>query len=372
MRKHFNPSKPIKIKKPWSKKKKIIVIASVVVGVAALAVGGFFVYKTFFAEQPFEQTAVIPEPVRYYSPLTGIETSEDKTKRPVTAVMIENSPEARPQSGLYDAGVVFEAVAEGGITRFIALYQEADVDPIGPVRSARPYYLEWAAAFDPSVAHVGGSAQALQMLSTGSYGLNIDEQPADDVIYRASGRYAPHDAYTSTGELLRFEAEKGKTASSFTAWDRIDGKIPEPTTTTNEAGEEIITEPTLVTDINVPVSYGQFNDSYTFDRDTNRYLRFQGGAAHLDREKGQIAPNTVIAMMVNMGLMSDGLHNQITTIGSGKAYIFQNGGIVEGTWSKASASAQIKFTDAEGNEIKLNRGQTWISAVPNGNVVTWR
>jgi len=371
MRKRFDDSRRIKIKKPWGLKKKIIVISSIVVGVAALAVGGFFAWKMFFSGEPATEKNPEPEVVRFFSPLTGVETTEANTKRPVMAVMIENSPEARPQSGLQQAGVVFEAVAEGGITRFVALYQEADLELIGPVRSARPYYVEWAVAFDPAIVHVGGSDEALAMLSTGNYGFNIDEFILNDPIWRATDRWAPHNAYTSTARLLSFMTDRGKTSSTFTSWPRWDGARVTPPEPAAEGEDPAVDNNTYANTIIMPVSTGMFLVSYDYDANTNTYVRYQGGEAHLDREMGRIAPDTVIAMMVSMWLSWDGLHNEITTTGTGTAYIFQNGVMVQATWSKSSAHDQIKFTDNNGKEIKLNRGQTWITAVPNGNTVTW-
>lgn len=372
MRKRFNNSHPVKIKKPWSTKKKVGVIASIVAGVLVLAGVGFLVYNQFFANNSPE-VAKTPEPVRFFSPLTGIETTEENTKRPVTAVMIENSPEARPQSGLQEAGVVFEAVAEGGITRFIALYQEAQPALIGPVRSVRPYYVEWAAGFDPAIAHVGGSYEALQMTRGGAYGLDIDEFFNAHVFWRATDRYAPHNTYTNTELLDAFMAANGKTSSSFTAWPRTNGEqVTPPTPSDDEDADPVVDANTYAHSIVMPVSTGQFQVSYDYDADTNKYIRYQGGQAHLDREKGQIAPDTVVAMMVNMYLANDGLHNEIGIIGSGAAYIFQNGIMTKANWSKASATAQAKFTDSEGEEIKFNRGQTWFTAVPNSHTVTWQ
>ncbi|MDR2524390.1 MAG: DUF3048 domain-containing protein [Candidatus Nomurabacteria bacterium] len=370
MIKNIRYRSPVKIKKPMTRRKKIILIASIVGGVL-LAGGAVWAYFTFFAQPESTSETPTAEPVRHFSPLTGVETSEVNTKRPVTAVMIENSPEARPQSGLKDAGVVFEAVAEGGITRFIALYQEAQPELIGPVRSVRPYYLEWAAAFDPAVAHVGGSDEALQMVRGGDYGVDLDQFFNDGAYWRenGTGRYAPHDMYTDSASLNELETAKGKTTSDFKGWARADGKaIEKPVPTETPATEPA---PTFADQINLPVSSGLFGVSYTYDRENNKYLRYQAGAAHADREKGQIAPDTVIAMMVNMSLSYDGLHNLITTEGVGTAYIFQNGTVTTGQWSKAVSSAQIQFADADGNEVLLNRGQAWLSAVPNGNTVTW-
>jgi hypothetical protein len=110
------------------------------------------------------------EPPKFYSNLTGnLVESDAVSKQAVTGIMMENSPDARPQSGLKDSGVVFEAIAEGGITRFLVLYQEQKPQLIGPVRSVRMYYVDWVAGFNASVAHVGGSAAALSEVRNGNY-----------------------------------------------------------------------------------------------------------------------------------------------------------------------------------------------------------
>lgn len=377
MRKHFKSSKPVKLKgpkKPWSKKKKIWVFSGIALGVLALAVGGFFIWKTFFAEKKVEEPAKEPEVVKYYSPLTGIETSEANSKKPVLAVMIENSPEARPQSGLADAGVVFEAVAEGGITRFVALYQEAQPELLGPIRSVRPYFVEWASAFDPAIAHVGGSETALAMTRSGDFGVDIDQYANEGSYWRTNDRYAPHNMYSNMETLSKLMSAKNKTTSKFTAWPRKDGKkVEKPSKSEGEKTEDSEEEKvTFANTIVMPVSTGAFLVSYDYNPENNTYTRYQGGEAHVDREKGQIAPNVVIAIMVNMNLSADGLHNEISTTGTGKAYIFQNGIVEEATWSRDNATAQLKFVDKEGEQIEINRGKTWITAVPNGQSVTWQ
>lgn len=153
-------------------KKKVIAIIIVLLAGAV----GLFLWQTKVSapNTPKEEVKQEKETGPVRSELTGLETTVDKAKRPITAVMVENSPEARPQSGLKDAGVVFEAVAEGGITRFVALYQEAQPDLIGPVRSIRPYFVEWAAGFDAGLAHVGGSELALNMVKSGDYVADLD------------------------------------------------------------------------------------------------------------------------------------------------------------------------------------------------------
>jgi hypothetical protein len=299
----------------------------------------------------------IAAPQKFYSPLTGRETTEAKLTAPVLAVMIENSPEARPQSGLKDAGVVFEAVAEGGITRFIALYQETEPALIGPVRSVRPYYIEWAAAFDPAIAHVGGSNDALAMVQSGKYGVNLDQFFNAGSFWRATDRAAPHNVYTDFTHMAALMTAKGKASSQFTAWPRQDGK------------------PTEIPDassVDLAVSTGSFAVHYDYDSATNTYQRFQGGRPHQDREQGQISPDVVIALRVNQTLQSNHLYSTILTTGSGDVFVFQNGTVTQGTWSRSDALSPLVFTDQSGKVIELNRGQTWVTAVGQGRNISWQ
>ena len=334
---------------------------------ALLLVGGAAAATILVLNQPKEEPQVTvtkpaakpkPAPV-FYSPLTGEKvTDEAATKQAVTAIMIENSPDARPQSGLKQSGVVYEAIAEGGITRFLTLHQQDKPQLIGPVRSLRMYYVDWLAPYDASVAHVGGSAAALTEIRNGSY-RDIDQFFNAGSYWRASDRYAPHNVYTSFDRLDALNQTKGYTSSSFTGFTRTDGKPSEAPSASQ---------------VTINISGPLYNTSYTYDKATNTYTRFLGGAPHLDREDGQIAPAVVIAMKVDMTrVMEDGYRESIQTIGTGSAVIFQNGTAIEATWHKPDRKTGITFTDSEGKDIPLNRGQTWISAVPNGSgSVSWQ
>jgi len=298
-------------------------------------------------------------PPKYYSPLTGVEVPDQAaTQKQVRAIMIENSPDARPQSGLKDAGVVFEAIAEGGITRFLCLYQESHPALIGPVRSVRPYYVDWLAAFDATVSHVGGSKNALDEVRNGTF-KDIDEFFNGAYYWRATDRYAPHNVYTSSDKLDELNQKKGYTSSTFTGFAR---KHTEPPAAT----------PTAST-IDIDISYALFNVHYDYDKASNSYIRSEGGAKHTDREAGQLQPKVVIVMKVPTQLaFEDGYREQMQTIGSGDAYIFQDGSEMTGKWTKSAQRSQVVFTDANGTVIPLNAGQTWISVIAPEKEVTWR
>ncbi len=358
----FDMDDPQKVN--WFKQHKKLTIILAVVGVLLVAGGTtaalYFALRNPSEPEPVAKVAPKPEPKPvYYSTLTGAEVeTEAITTQAVTGIMIENSPAARPQSGLKNSGVVFEAIAEGGITRFLALYQEQKPKLIGPVRSVRMYYVNWVAAFDASVAHIGGSAGALREVRNGKY-RDIDQFFNAKAYWRATDRYAPHNVYTNFERLDALNKAKGYTSSTFTGFTRKDSTASATPTATS---------------IDVKISGPLFNSHYDYDAETNTYNRSQAGAAHLDREDKQISPRVVIVMKVDQTtVFEDGYRQSIKAIGNGTAYIFQDGTVQEVTWRKPSASEQITFTDKDGADVPLARGQTWITAVPNGSGgVTWK
>lgn len=299
-----------------------------------------------------------PEAPKYYSPLTGIKLkSQAATKQPVTAIMIENSPDARPQSGLAQAGVVYEAIAEGGITRFLALYQESKPQMVGPVRSLRLYFVDWLTPYQPSVAHVGGSADALKLVRNGSY-RDIDQFFNAGTYWRSTDRYAPHNVYTSFKNIDALNKRKGYKTSSFKSFKRSDGQPAD--------------KPSAKL-VKINFSSALYNTSYRYNPDKNTYTRYLAGQPHKDRERGNITPSVVIAMHVDESTgMQDGLRERIKTSGNGKATVFQNGQAISATWRKKSRSAPLELINKAGQPIELVRGQTWIAAVPNGKgSVSW-
>lgn len=306
-----------------------------------------------------------PKPNTVASPLTGLQVAPSLAARPVTAVMIENSDEARPQSGLQDAGVVYEAIAEAGITRFMALFQDATPQYIGPVRSLRPYYIDFAAPFQASIVHVGGSPDALSEVTNGSF-RNLDQFYNGAYFWRISSRYAPHNVYTSFAKLDALNQAKGYTSSTFTSWPRkADKKLKTPTAKT----------------IQLKISSPDFYANYTYDPASNSYMRSEGGQPHIelvnsgDTTGPQLHPKVVIALVMDLSngaLDSSGAYySEYTDYGSGQMYVFQDGGVTTGTWSKSGTTDQFHFSEDNGTPIKLDAGQTWISLVSSAGAVSY-
>lgn len=340
-------------KKRMSKKKKILFITIVLISLLGVS---FVAYWFGFRDTGIQSTtqsssAAVPadttqKPKLVSAPLSGLDVEETVASRPVTAVMIENSEESRPQSGLLESDVVFEAIAEGGITRFLALFQTNKPEYIGPIRSARPYYVEWAKMYDAGYVHAGGSPDGLQAIND----LNVKDISAfaygSDVFYRTSDRQSPHNLYSSFKGLDKVNQEKGFTSSKFTPWGR---KKDVPQTPTAKR-------------IDISISSAYYNPSYTYDTTTNTYLRSQGGEIHKDEKSGkQLSPKTVLVMV--MPRSQNGIYSIYKTTGTGKFLAFQDGVSTEGTWTRNGLTEQYTFKDALGFNYSFNKGQTWVSVV---------
>lgn len=304
-----------------------------------------------------KKTPYVPKVTTVASNLSGLQVDASINSRPVTGAMIENSTDARPQSGLNQADVVFEAIAEGGITRFLALFQDNTPDYIGPVRSARPYYVQWCMSFDCALAHAGGSPEALQNITAwGTKDLNHNAS----AFWRVTSRYAPHNLYTSIAKLHEYESSKGYGAASFTPLARkADTAAKAPT-----AGS-----------IDIAISSAAFNSHYDYDVATNSYARSQAGAAHtvIDASGAstQLKPKAIVAMVMQYGIASD-KHSQYGVTGSGESFVFQDGAVTKGSWSKADQKAALTLTNTDGSPLKINAGQTWLVAVSTASKVTYQ
>lgn len=349
---------PLFALKNATKKQKIIggiVIAALLIGGA----GGVYALnkslnKKNNTETPVAAAPAEPPSTTQASRLTGEQISPELNKRPVTGIMIENSPDARPQSGLKDAGVIYEAIAEGGITRFMAIFQESQPDYIGPVRSVRPYYLDMLLPYDASIVHAGGSGDGLAKIQNLSI-KDIDHGANEKAFKRVNDRYAPHNLYTSMASLDQVSSARGYMNNNVKSLPRKEEKPGQP-----------ITAKAIDLNISMPL----YNVHYDYDQTTNTYKRTLAGKPHTDQRSGQqLAPKVVVALSMNYS--QNGIYSVYQTAGSGKVSIFQDGIVKEGTWSRADAHDQFTFTDAAGKPMTLNTGQTWISLVKAPSAVTY-
>lgn len=363
------PQKPHRSLKAWlksrTKKQWVVIILVALLLVGGLGAGAYALFfkstaapvvKTIKKKTP----VVTKKPTTVASTLTGLQVAPEVNKRPITAVMIENSLDARPQSGIDQAGVVFEAVAEGGITRFCNLFQDTEPAYIGPVRSVRPYYIQWAVGFDAAIAHVGGSGEALQDMKDWNV-KDLDQFSNGNYFQRIASRAAPHNVYTSMSQLREIENRKGYGVPNFTPLAR---KKEQPSKTPN------------ATSIDVDISGPYFNSHYDYDAATNSYKRSQAGQPHMQVDQTgaqtQIAPKVVVALVMSQGIASDGTHTAYGALGTGQAYIFQDGTATQVTWKKSTRQENFTFTDNTGKAVQLNPGQTWFVAVGDASRVTYK
>jgi hypothetical protein len=359
---HINtePPKNKRSFKDWlrglTKKQKIIFAIVAAVLVIGGGIGTFFLLKSdkpVAQQQKQEETEETPPvPTTVASNLSGLQVEPSVNDRPVTGIMIENSMDARPQAGLFGASVVFEAIAEGGITRFLALFQDAEPDYVGPVRSARPYYVQWAFGFDAAYAHAGGSPDALNLIK--SLGVK-DLNHHSSYFWRVNNRTAPHNLYTSIAKMREYESQKGYGKPNFTPLAR-KAEAPSATPTAR------------IIDFNI--SSTNYNTHYDYDSASNSYKRTLAGKAHTDEKTGaQLSPKVLVALVMAQG--KNGQYTTYGTIGSGQVVIFQDGTVTEGTWKKDSNNANFSFTDASGKPISLNAGQTWFTVLGGRERITF-
>lgn len=304
------------------------------------------------------------------NPLTGIEYPQKEAEfwlntRPM-AVMVNNYIDARPQSGLVYADLVYEVVAEGGITRFLAFYLSKAPEKIGPVRSTREYYLVLVKELgDAMLMHIGWSPQALEAIETWPVrslgrggGTFWRENPRDVAV--------EHTAYTDGMELRTIAENIGWDGTrDFVVWvfkDEI-GKYQDMPEATN---------------LSIDFWYqGDYSAIFEYDQETNTYLRSMGyddegdPIPHKDQEtQEQVRLNNVIVQFAveNPIAGDDKSRLEYELVGSGNGLVFIDGRVIEATWTKEGRDDRTLFYDGNGDQIEFNRGKFWISIVPDRNV----
>lgn len=370
------PKKQIDPASGMNPKKKVWFIAGGII--AALIIIAGLVYAIGGKSSP-SATKSSPTPIAIASPtptptpeppkqlpaqLDGVLTDSASASKHPLAVMVENHPDARPQSGLTEASVVYEAVAEGGITRFMAVYQEAIPAKVGPVRSARDHFVSWVEAYLPRsayYAHFGGSATALARI--GNEGVfNLDGMTtAASAFYRIpkAGIASEHTSYATPSKLLAVAAQnKWTTDSTFVPW-----KFKDDALNASRGNTQTIT---------LPFSEATYQVKYVYNKLENNYARFLAGLAHNDANNGQqLKPKNIAVIYTSYSDVIEGgksVHVGITT-GTGKATVFEDGLTIDATWSRPTNASMLKIThNATGQEVQFNRGQTWIEAMPSNRV----
>lgn len=337
---------------------------------------------TKLANGSFEFDPTLPK--TQVCPLNGAKYSVQQQqwweKHEPLGVMIENSIDARPQSGLSYADVVYEAVAEGGITRFLAVFYCQDAPEIGPVRSARTYFIDMASQYGmyPLYAHVGGAnadgpANALGQLDDyGWSGYNDLNQfsigfPTFWRDYTRQGHTVAteHTMYTTTAKLWDF-AKTSRDITNVTKAGQWDTSFTPYAFKDDAALAQRPASQTIHEDFWQDPEYGV---DWIYDRVNNVYKRNNGGVPHIDIDtKKQLTTKNVVVLFMEQSNADDGYANNehllYTDTGSGKAAIFMDGKQTKGIWKKASRTARLLLYDASGNPIQFDRGTIWFSILP--------
>jgi hypothetical protein len=262
------------------------------------------------------------------------------------AVMVENSADAWPLSGPAKANLVIEAPVEGSITRFMLVFDaSATTTEIGPVRSARPYYVQIADGLGAFYAHVGGSPEALTLVASLDRVTDYNEFSHGWSFWRSSSRAAPHNVFTSMEELNAGASSSRAIPQPFSSWTYTDDASV--TGTRSEA------------EIEVPYQ-GLYRASWAYDEATRMYTRTQGNAIQRDTDGTIVRARNVVLMESPVAVLDEVGRLSVGTKGSGRAAIFHDGQIFEGVWRR-SEGEHLRFETVEGRVIPFARGNTWIS-----------
>jgi len=346
------------------KKTKVLIGLLIIIILACAGVVAYKIYKDKIENKNFgqENTEVINNTVD--EPLE-VEVKTVQTfkgdERPI-AVMIDNHKAALPQDGLNNAYMVYEIIVEGGESRLMALFKGQNLEKIGPVRSSRHYFLDYALENDAIYVHYGWSPQAQYDISNlGVNNINgISE--SESSFWRVKDKRAPHNVATSTAKILSIAERKGY-----------------KTTSTKKSVLNYVTDEVELTDgqnaekITIPYSYS--NDvEYTYDATTKRYQRYSKGVKETDWSTGEnVTTKNIIITFAKNSVLNDGENKDrqtLSNVGTLNGYYITNGKAIKITCEKTSRSAQTVYKDLDGNEIKVNDGNTYVQICPINAKVT--
>ena len=294
----------------------------------------------------------------FVAPFTGVAMANEVTQRPILAT-INNHPDARPQSGIASADVIYEMLAEGDVTRLLALYQSEIPESIGPIRSARDYFIELAEGLDAFYIAHGYSPEAQQLLISGLVD-NVNGMQYDGILFkRSSNRVAPHNSYFP-GENLEAAAEKVDASLLYQ-------KKVSYTYYNEEESVKIGTEAE-----SVAITYSKndmFNSLYTYDVDNDTYTRQSGNTMTIDYlTNEQVELSNVLFFEMSHSIIDSEGRREINLTTGGKAFLFQQGLMREVRWE--NIDGVLKAIEEDGREVKLVPGKTWIHLVPTKPGIT--
>lgn len=348
-------------------------------------------------------------------PINGQKHTKDERtmwedRRPLL-IMVENHEDSRPQSGLNNADVVYEAIAEGGITRFMGVYycdatRIGDIRyDIGPVRSSRSYFLDLASEYGdyPLYTHVGGAncsapkdpvtgqqagpcttdkrAQSVEQIS--SYGWNNKGTWSDlsqfSLSYRVcrrepertgDSRATEHTMYCSTKELWNVAAERGLTNQTNVSGDNWDdGFLPWQFDEKGSTSNGLVAE-----NVNLAFwDYDAYSVTWKYDEGSKKYVRYNGDEKQIDfNDKESVKTSNIILQLVDEAISIDEhKHNLYDVVGTGKGVLIQNGKRIEISWSKKKRQGRTTFRNKAGHEVSFVPGKIWVEILPKNSKINY-
>jgi hypothetical protein len=362
------PAKGSKAAPVWYKNHKVLTAAAIALGavllvlVASVAMQNNSSDNQMVAVEKGKKKNKKNEPTVLARHIDGTMVAAADANIVPGCVMIENAAfdGVRPQSGLSAASVVYEIIVEGGITRFMAVYAGESADAIGPVRSARDTYLEFASEYNCGYAHAGGSYTA--MLAIPRFNMrNIDALYESKYFWRDNNKYSPHNLFTNSENLYAAISDGHSWTDEpvYAVWNFVDDASLPAGETANEVSIEF---------------GGSYNVQYTYNADAKYYERSNGGVLQTDANTG----NTLTARNVVIESVPEGIYIEgkgrvnFDVTGEGDVYIFRNGVLTKGKWKKADRLDRTRYYDEAGNEIPMARGNTWVEIVPTGYTFNWQ
>ncbi|MBP6859362.1 MAG: DUF3048 domain-containing protein [Candidatus Magasanikbacteria bacterium] len=292
--------------------------------------------------------------IEFQNPLDGAAVnSQEETSVRAVGIMIDNHVDAWPQSGVSRAKIVYEAMVEGGITRYFAIFDSAqEVAEVGPVRSARLYFLDWIQEYgDGLYVHSGGSPQALAAIKPRKI-FDANEFFWGQYFWRGTHHFAPHNLFISSKNWQAMLDRRANSSSLFTAdmaW-KFDQDVGSSVASSSE--------------LQITFSVG-YTIAWKYDSATMQYQRSINSKNERDRDGSEVWARNIIVQVTSVEDIAndDKGRQEIKTVGSGEATILRKGEVVHGTWEKKSLSGRTRFYDANGQEIVLTPGNTWIEVV---------
>jgi hypothetical protein len=269
--------------------------------------------------------------------------------------MIDNHADARPQSGIDRADVVYEAPVEGGITRYFALFASSTfASEVGPVRSARPYFLDWLAEYgDGLYMHSGGSPEALQLIKTRGL-FDANEFYFGSYYWRDTRRAAPHNLYTDQKSWVRMLDQRAHQREKVAEWEGWKFDMP--------------SVPVLLATSTIPTSVAvRFTQGYVVGwqaSSTGQFTKYLNDKPLLTRDGQKIVADTVVFASMPVTTIDDEGRRAIQTLGSGEVVVWKKGMLVHGTWKKTSLTDRTRWYDMHDQEIALTPGKIWVEIVP--------